>query len=319
MAKDHYVAQTYLKQFHIKEADVLVNAIRKKDLKHLHGVHTETICQKSHWSDSPYHENPRVVEDYLKFIEPKWLSAVESLRQEHFDSEIKYILAGYIVYLRACTPTAIRLGQQGFGEVVKSTYGLLERRELEKQDSPYATVIKELRKYGGPEVDTDENFVKAIGIKSLNDLALKFYKFPWLILQNETEIPFITSDNPVCLDFHSFSFVYHYFPITPRLAVVIKPTREDLPQEKSLADLATVNLDGVNHYNRLVIKSAENLVVFNCEFKHWIKYAVKKYRNWRCENYCARLPSADGIITINQQRPVNLYSPKSQAPFSGVR
>lgn len=311
MSKDHYIAQTYLKHFHTPNSENLVNAIRKRDLTWLQGVHTETICQKDNWSNSPYHQDdPRIVEEYLKIFEPEWDTAIKALERGRFDDNTKYIIAGYIVYLRACTPTAVRIGQQGMSEMVKTTYNMLAQRELEKGGSPHVNAIRLIEKHGGVKVAVKEEFAKAMGIKVLSDMALKFYQFPWVVLKNETEIPFLTSDNPVCLDYYGSTGADFFFAVTPRLGILIHPVRDDSEEKgKHLRDAsAAVKPEGVDHYNRLVIKSAEDLVIFHCKFYHWIRYAVKKYKNWRVENNCRRVPTGDGFLTINQERAVNVQA-----------
>ena len=50
---------------------------------------------------------------------------------------------------------------------------------------------------GDVRIDTDPDYVKAVATKHLVDYAIATYNADWIIIENETDVPFITSDNPV--------------------------------------------------------------------------------------------------------------------------
>ncbi|HHT9138729.1 MAG TPA: DUF4238 domain-containing protein [Candidatus Wunengus sp. YC60] len=299
--KDHYVAQTYLRNFSIKNNTAHVNAIRKSDLKRLNNVPVRSICYKVNWSTNPYFpEKPRVVEDYLKIFEPKWFNCVKMLADEKFDAETKYFMSGYIVYLRACTPTAIRLGQVNSSEIVSRTYEIIEQKELSNPDTKHKDAINTIRSHGGIKVNVDPNFPKAMGIRTLSGAHEKLQGFPWLIMTNETGIPYITSDNPVCLRYpQNSAFCDFYVPITPKIAIMIHPLRN--PESEIIDSLTSVKPEGVNEFNRLVVKCAEDMVIFNEDFG--VEELVKEFRDWRMEVLITKFPVEKGTFNIFQQRP----------------
>lgn len=299
--KDHYVAQTYLRNFSIKGSKAHVNAIRKSDLKGLNNVPLRSICYKVNWSTNPYFpEKARVIEDYLKIFEPKWSNCIRMLADEEFDSETKYFMSGYIAYLRACTPTAIRLGQGWSSEIVRQTYEIIEQKELSNPNTKYKDTINEIRSHGGVKVNVDPNYPKAMGIRALSGAQEKLQRFPWLIMTNETEIPYITSDNPVCLRYpQNSAFCDFYVPVTPKIAIMIHPIRELVSE--IIDSLVSIKPEGVNEFNRLVVKCAEDMVIFNEDFG--VEELVKEFRDWRMEELITKFPVEKGTFSIFQQRP----------------
>ena len=80
MAKDHYVAQTYLRAFGLEDNSDLVNVVRKSNLSRQNAIPIKSICYGVDWSTTEYiPDNPRAVEDYLKLFEPKWAECVKSI------------------------------------------------------------------------------------------------------------------------------------------------------------------------------------------------------------------------------------------------
>jgi len=264
--KDHYVAQTYLRNFNIKGSFAHVNAIRKNNLKRLNNIPTRSICYKVNWSTNPYFsEKTRVVENYLNIFEPKWSNCVKMLANEKFDSETKYFMSGYIAYLRACTPTAIRLGQTMSEDMVRQTYESIDQKELTNLNSKHKDAITEIRSHGGIKVNVDSNYPKAMGIRTLLGIQERLQGFPWLIMTNKTDIPFITSDNPVCLRYpQNRTFCDFYVPITPKIAIMIHPIHSQ--ESENIDSLASVKPEGINEFNCLVVKCAEDMVIYNEDF-----------------------------------------------------
>ena len=304
MPKDHYVAQTYLKKFSVPDNHGCVDVIRKSNLQKLKAVPVKSICCEKDWSDNPYFaDNPRIIEDVLKIFEPKWTDCVEAIEQDRYDDETKYLMAGYIAYLRVCTPTAGRLGSESLVDLIKPVCDKgradFEEKELANPDSQYHEVIKRLRKHGGSKIEVDQKYPIAFGASRLVDIQEKFSTSPWIVFKNDTPIPLITSDNPVCIEYHDVGFADFYLPLTPSLAIVIHPLRKD--EERQPDRIASFKKQGVKHMNRLVVQSAEDLVISND-----ITIAeklVEKYHDWRVEVNKIKIPYGQGRLTIHQQRP----------------
>lgn len=302
MPKDHYVAQTYLKHFSVDGKDGYVNVIRKSNLQRLHAIPTTSICAKTNWNNNEYFpKNPRIVEDFLKLFEPSWAKNVQKITNNTYDIKTKHLMSGYIAYLRTCTPTALRLGISGTADIVMDLYKKIEEEELSNPNSKYKDIIKLIRKHGGSEVNVNPDYQNAMGIQNLIKIHQILTRSPWIVFRNETSIPLLTSDNPVCLQYHKTGFADFYLPLSPKLAIVIHPTKEINPNDTDF--IASFKPEGVDKMNQLMIQSAEDKIIFN-DMQN-IEKLVKKYQNWRVELKTTKLPVENGIITIHQQRVKN--------------
>ena len=301
MAKDHYVAQTYLRGFGLVDRSDLVNVIRKSNLSRQDAIPVKSICYETDWSTNEFFpEDPRVVEEFLKQFEPKWADCVRSIADDTYTATTKHLMAGYLAYLRACTPTAVRLGSGGLSQIVQHLYDNLEEKELANPDTKYREVIESIRQHGGTKVVINEAFPKAMGISVLTGIQKVFASSPWIVFRNETPVQFLTSDNPVCLQYWNDSRCDMYCPLTRRLAIVIHPLRETEPGEGD--SIGSLKIQGVEMLNRLMVQSAEDKVIFN--ESDGVEDLVKSYQDWRVDLKTFNIPVERGNLMIHQQRPV---------------
>ncbi len=310
MAKDHYVAQTYLRGFGLTDNPELVNVVRKSNLSRQDAIPVKSICYEVDWSSNEYFpENPRAVEDFLKLFEPKWGDCVRSVSADVYNATTKYLMAGYLAYLRACTPTAVRLGTGGLSHIVQRLYDRLEEKELSNPDTKYREVIEIIRKHGGTEVLIKEAYPKAMGINALIGVQKVLATSPWIVFKNETLVQFLTSDNPVCLQYWNASRCDLYCPLTPQLAIVIHPLRDAEPREND--SIGSLKPEGVEMLNRLMVQSAEDKVIFNEHPK--VEDLVREYQDWRVELQAFNIPVEKGNLMIHQQRPVKRTTSETKA------
>jgi hypothetical protein len=300
MAKDHYVARTYLRHFSLEGKDGFVNVIRKENLDRLETIPIGTICYEQNGSDNHYFpEKPRVVEDYLKLYEPRWSDCIQKISDGTYTNETKSLMAGYLAYLRTCTPTAVRLGCENYADFVQHVYDKLEAKEYSNPNSKYRDVIETIRKHGGTKIEVDNKYPMAIGITNLIRIQSVISRSPWIVFKNETSVPFVTSDNPVCLQYHESGFADFYCPLTPWLAIVIHPIRET--EEAGPDHVGAFKPEGIAKMNQLVVQSAEDLVICN-DFEDAEKL-IKEFQDWQVELRKIKIPSGNGHVIIHQQKP----------------
>jgi len=300
MAKDHYVAQTYLRAFGQADNPGLVNVVRKSNLNRQNAIPVKSICYGVDWSTTEYiPDNPRAVEDYLKLFEPKWAECIKSIQEDTYTATTKYLMAGYLAYLRACTPTAVRLGSEGLSHIMQDLYKRIEEEEFSKPDTKYHEVIETIRKNGGTKILIKKGYPKAMGIQSLIVCQNILATSPWIVFKNETPTEFITSDNPVCLQYWNPNRCDFYCPLTPRLAIVIHPIRDTEPREND--SIGSLKPEGVAMLNLLMVQSAEDKVIFN---KYdGIEELIREYQDWRVELKKIKIPVGKGHLFIHQQKP----------------
>ena len=111
MPLDHYISQVHLKKFHSPNLGNLLHGIRKTDLKAF-TPRSEDICRIDEGSTNAYLKEDRIVEEFLKTIEPReprYSEAVRKLEQRKIDSECIYAIAGFVAYVMSCSPAGMRI------------------------------------------------------------------------------------------------------------------------------------------------------------------------------------------------------------------
>ena len=79
MPLDHFVSQVHLKRFFAPDLDrKKMYAFRKSD-GHTFPCGAEDVCRLSEGSTNTYLPEPRLVEDFLKLIEPKYNAACAAI------------------------------------------------------------------------------------------------------------------------------------------------------------------------------------------------------------------------------------------------
>jgi len=111
-------------------------AIRKKDLKAF-TPDAESVCRIEEGNTNPYLKDARVIEEFLKTVEPAYNSAVEKLLTDKIDGDCIYVIAGFAAYILTCSPTAMRLHSAPMKHMIEETGRALDsvllRPELDKR------------------------------------------------------------------------------------------------------------------------------------------------------------------------------------------
>jgi hypothetical protein len=299
--KDHYVSQTYLKLFvgpngdlvpYYKNAYVIVGKPKKP----------KSICFETEGDTNKYFENPRILEEFLPAFENPWNNNVTKLEQcvlntkaksilknRVLDAKTKFELAGYIAFLRLCTPIAKRILQQGISDMHK----LIEDKVM-LSTTENATYLSDKDKCTLREailkrergLDIDREYAHAQGMQNLEKAICRYYLWPWLVLINETDIPFITSDNPAILYYQDIQqqIAQTYIPLKPSMALLITPNLdiydpsfEDITKHyNSNNGFGIIKQSYVNEFNEAIVKSAERMVLHQKK-EDWLEQLVCKY------------------------------------------
>lgn len=126
-----------------------------------------------------------------------------------------------------------------------------------------------------------------LDIHNALQLAMSFLKHKWCLCVNQTEIPFITSDNPIATMPHvkngpismggiGSEGVEIAFPIAPNaLLVMVDSEYYDLP----IHDLAFVPIDveGVEYYNAMQVERAERCLFSSSQGFGVVDRVLEKY------------------------------------------
>ena len=310
---DHYVAQTYLRQFsdesgnltpYYKNTRVVVGKQKTP----------RQVCYETDGDSNSYFDNPRILDNYLPYIENPWADNVAKLQSGDADADCKYQIGAYISFLRSCTPTAKRLGAKAMSGYMQPLVDktLAERfHELGETTDGVKSAIKNAIEHREIKVAVDEDYVHAISIQHLVRAAYRIYCSKWLVLLNETGSPFITSDNPASLLYteKNTQSATIFVPLSPTLGVLLepdysitKPTLEDVKRyDHPSDDYANPKESFVAMLNELTARSAENIVLHSSG-EEWVQSLVEENRGWRVENQTFELPHDKGVFIINRQR-----------------
>ncbi|MHA2039252.1 MAG: DUF4238 domain-containing protein [Promethearchaeota archaeon] len=314
-SSDHYVAQTYLKKFvnekgdicpYYKKGHIIIGKPKKP----------KAICFETNGDTNKYFPDPRILDQYLPEFKNTWSENIDKIDSQRLDGDTKYKIAGYIAFLRACTPTAKRLGQESISGVIKPFANKFMKSSLDKNET-LSTNTKALLNRVITEdqmvLDVDKEFAHALGIESLVSVLNQLYCSCWLVLKNKTNIPLITSDNPTTLYYPDSKpqFAHIYIPVKTDLAILISPDLSIMQAEhKDVLNypnendrFGTIKKNYVKIFNTLVVKGAEDIVLHS-SIEEWLEKLVQKYRNWIIESHIVHLQTESGYITMLRQRPV---------------
>lgn len=314
MPLDHYVSQVHLRKFYSPNLGNLLYAIRKQDLKAF-TPKSDDICRIEEGSTNAYLRENRVVEEFLKTIEPKYNASVEKLADNRIDPECIYTIAGFVAYVISCSPAGMRIHSAGLQAAVETEAVILDSQHL--FPPPPAELggmnLTEILQRGLAKVDVDPKFPQAIGIASIFKNTILFGNFQWEVLRNDYEdSAYFTSDYPVAIETSSdLSVLNRIVPLTPSLAIRIIPDRR--LQEKTpnftFANFSCKNKrltrNEVARVNRLIVRCAEESVFFR-ENHPWVSDFVRRNNSYRIEPRTQKTPHGTGIVMSYTQEIVEV-------------
>jgi hypothetical protein len=312
MPLDHYVSQVHLRQFYSPALGSLMYATRKSDLKSFK-CNSESVCRLEENSTNLYLVEPRAIEDFLHNVEPKYVASLKKLRNKKIDSECILAIAGFAAFVSCCAPAASRARIPFFRGSVETAAMLLERQGKLPKSPPElgGKSITELLAEGAVRIDVDPKYPQAVGISNIIRQVGSWGNSPWEILSNnESNSPFFTSDYPIALEPKDSHFANWIVPLAPDLAIRIIPDldtrgrRPDLSFPDFRFHCRIPRAKEISHINRLVVRSAENLVFYR-DALPWIPEFISKNRHYRIEAIVDRVPHGRGFRTITTQRIVS--------------
>ena len=286
--KDHFVAQTYLKHFN-NPNDLLW--VYDKEQVSIEEKHRKKVCREEGGSNNPYFEKERVIEDYLVRLENNWNGALStflalfSSDSKHSVEEYlkaKSIIAGYLSFLRISLPARVKGGQDLLKNILGKFYEALKAEgEIPPPPEGMEFLIDQIK------FEVDPKYPQALGFSNVPDLHKTLYKAPWHVIFNISDMPFITSDNPVCpYDQDNSGREIIYAPLSPKIAILINPflTPSETTNTKDLCDQSFKTKKGDTDFvwrlNKIIIEWAEKLVIANVN-EPKVLVLIQECKNWR--------------------------------------
>lgn len=312
MSLDHYVPQVHLRQFYSPVLKNRMHAIRKSDLKTFE-PRSQSVCRIEDGSTT-YLRNDREIEEFLLLVEPRYNRSIELLRRNACDKAAIFSIAGFMSYVLACSPAAMRFCSDPLRASVRSTSDILER--LGEISAPPIVLggksMSDLLDSGLVTLDIDPKFPQALGINAILGWVSVFGNSRWEILLNtDSDTSFFSSDFPIGFERAADPRVVNKIvPLAPDLAIRVCPdialsgTARDLNFTRLQTVVRRLDRQGAIKINRLLVRCAEDVLFFN-EHRPWIRGFVEKNRHYRIEGITQRLPLGTGFLNVSTQRVVS--------------
>ena len=312
MSRDHFVPVTYLKRFGDPHHRGRLHVYRKRDGKHVI-QRPQNVCVERRGDMNPYFpSDPRIVRKFLRLIEPSWNQSVDGLIKNPFDLDARFIIAGLMAYLSTWTPTARRTFTKIMVNTLESTRPYLAKAAMnEISDQHEAEKTAEALLSPDIRIMVDPDYPRAMALQNCVCVQANLYQAKWMVLKNETDQPFLTSDYPACKKFESDTdmFGIFYFPLTPQWAVLVGVNPEKYDRKPDLRKLrvgetssGVINPEAVPDLNELIVKSAEDHIICNGQFD-WVAELVETFKDWRLEALIDSFSTHDGTLQMFRLRP----------------
>lgn len=288
MALDHYVSQVYLKNFYSNDLGSLMHAIKKSDLKYF-TPDSDSVCRIEMGNSNPFLAEERIIEEFLKTVEPNYNSAVDAILNKNFEKDVLYTIAGFVAYVQTCSPTGVRISKKHLEFMVEYAGKIFDQQgkitPLPKELG--GKTFTELLNEGIINVKVDPKYPQALGIAEIIKNLSFFANCHWDIIINEYEdCSFFTSDFPIGFELSDDALIINkIIPLRPQVAIRIKP-HIDIDTEKPDYNFSKFRYRFVKpkrneivELNRLLVRCAEDLVFFHKYFD-WIFPFIKKNSNY---------------------------------------
>jgi len=310
MPLDHYVSQVHLKNFNSPALDGMLYAIRKSDLKRF-PTKPQDVCRIEDGSTNAYLKEDRAIEEFLKDVEPRYNASVVKLRENKIDQECIFCIAGFVTYVVACSPTAMRVHSGPLKATLESSAAILDAQGMFSK-LPEALGEKSLTELLADDTvkfEVDPKYPQAIGVTSVVHHVSVFGNSPWEILHNsEPNTAFFTSDYPAAIEVIDLNTpISRIVPLAPDLAIRIIPdirlsgTKPDLSFAKFKSAPRRLKRSEICDLNRLIVRCAEDLILYRDDHE-WIERFVAKNRRYRIEPVTQQIPHGTGVLNVSTQR-----------------
>ena len=318
MADDHYVAQTYLK--HFASSSGLLRAYRKSDTASF-PCRPRDICKEPNGDIIPdFLSEPQYLGQYRSEFERVWNHGIHALEGRSLNMQDKLYIAGYWAQLLVCTPTWTRAAIKTSDLMASNTIAAYCEIKAQRgePDAVLEAAMEEVKR-GDITINTERDYVRAHSAQNVLEFAWALYNSQWDVFENNTEIEFLTSDNPASCEDQgerwrmpgsSTSFI-RYLPVTPRLCLMcdltpLPPRIRDATPDFSKKPFKTVRGGQVGQgiveqVNMWTVKCAEDLVLTTGE-SNYARDLTARYARFGIDSEVTRFPTSRGYLLSNRTR-----------------
>ncbi|KYG21733.1 hypothetical protein SE92_16995 [Bradyrhizobium sp. AT1] len=312
MPLDHYVSQVHLRQFYSPALDgKQMYGFRKRD-GHIFPCSSKDVCRVQDGSTNEYLQKDRVIEEFLKTIEPNYNTAIAELRTGRASLDAVYVVAGFAAYVTSCSPAAMRVHAGPLRSTVEATGKILDASgEIPKTPEVLGGKgYTELIESGIIKTTIDEKYPQALGIDGIVDRVNIWGNSAWDILINEHagNSPFFTTDFASGIELSDDPrIINRLVPLGPDLAIRIRPDLDarDLNKDTTFkafrCRLLTPSRSEVRVINRTIVRCGEEFVFFR-DNHGWVEDFLNKNRSFRVEPVTREIKTPTGYALVSTIR-----------------
>jgi hypothetical protein len=289
MPLDHYVSQVHLRKFYARDLNKLLYAVRKSDGSEF-TPNSRSICRLDDGNTNDYLSEPRAIEEFLTSVEPSYNRAVDALAAGTPSHEDVYVIAGFIAYVMSCSPAILRIQSYPLMRMIEHVgVALDEAGRFPPMPESLGNSFSDALQRGALNVNVNHMYPHAVGVTQIYSRLSAFANSDWLILNNPTNCPFLSSDFPVAYGpdgVHPFS--YRTFPLSPSLAVRITTSDrsriadEEFRFQNFRFALREIARQEAIEINQSVAKCAESQI-YSSTMSDALRAFIQRNSNYRIE------------------------------------
>jgi hypothetical protein len=247
--KQHFVPKFYLKNFS-KNNHILY--VYDRELQKSITSNVFDIATKKYFYDLKALDDigqKQTLEILLSSLETEHSKALKSFLKNLWKGNsglevigLKTLLSEFIILLFTRTPSAFERSHKLVKEIDK---GILEKQWFSKEWIGFSAQFKALEQF-------------AFEFNNVEEKSYIFHKKIWIVWENNTDKPFITSDNPVVGYFEPSENGYEmYFPISPKFSLSLYDKEKYSNYSDLDGRIVQIDEEHVLYCNDLIYKSAK--------------------------------------------------------------
>jgi Protein of unknown function (DUF4238) len=304
VSEHHFIAKTYLKHWCDPTTGKLF-AYRKNLPGEPFPCAPRDVCREWNGDLNPiFPKHPNLLGQYRKMFEPGWNGSLGSFRSRSISIDDKFVIAGYWAQLTTCTPTWRRHGVELYEHQLKEVLPIVAQR-VAAQRPDLRPFINDRLAAGAIKPTIDDNYVKHVLTTQLTKLLAAMYAQEWVVLRNETDLPFLTSDNPSSIlpDRPLTALVTRFLPLAPDLGILVVFESERLKElhgtdynsfsSPGNVRFGSVDRSKVKELNRAIVMNADRFVL-TTQPSEPVRRLVDNLRDYCLRIDHIRFPIPDG-------------------------
>lgn len=302
-ALDHYVPQTYLKQWICKEHGRL-HVFNKEKQKPFMPM-PKGICAERGGSTNEFLDEPRQMELFLKSFESQYLSSVAAISNGNYDKDNIVCISKLIAAVNVCSPTARRLHMPFMKKFLETSARAYDNhRDFIR---PLGRRVSDLIDSGRIQVEVNERYPESIAMDILDEVVAELTNSKWTLFINRKDEPFITSDFPIAIGEHSTEprFNSKLFPLSPTLAVKIEPDINSEMDTESLRFFSfrrkEITTNVLKDFNQKIAKCSETMIIYMSHKNTFLNF-LERHCSYRIEQKVEVINQRRGAYVISKNQ-----------------